>query len=48
MQYIAIKQEQKNNKEVYIVNAIPLKNTSKSIVQKIPHPLGTDTLEYSP
>lgn len=47
MQYIAIKQEQKNNKEVYIVNAISLKNTSKSIVQKIPHPLGTDTLEYS-
>lgn len=47
MQYIAIKQEQQNDKNIYIINAIPLKNTSKSIVQKIPHPLGTDTLEFS-
>lgn len=47
MQYIAIKQETKNNKEVFIVSAIPLKNTNKSVVQKIPHPLGTDTLEFS-
>ena len=46
MQYIAIKQESKNNKEVFIVSAIPLKNTNKSVVQKIPHPLGTDTLIF--
>lgn len=47
MQYIAIKQEIKNHKEVFLVSAIPLKNTNKSIVQKIPHPLGTDTLTFS-
>lgn len=47
MQYIAIKQETKNDKEVFIVSAIPLKNTNKSVVQKIPHPLGTDTLVFS-
>lgn len=46
MQYIAIKQETKNNKEIFIVSAIPLKNTNKSVVQKIPHPLGTDTIEF--
>ncbi len=47
MQYIAIKQETKNNKEIFIVSAIPLKNTNKSVVQKIPHPLGTDTIQFS-
>lgn len=47
MQYIAIKQDIKNNKEIFIVSAIPLKNTNKSVVQKIPHPLGTDSLEFS-
>lgn len=46
MQYIAIKKENKNGKEIYTVNAIPLKNKNKSIVQKIPHPLGTDVLHY--
>lgn len=46
MQYIAIKQENKNDKTVYVVNAIPLKNKNKSVVQKIPHPLGSDCLEY--
>ncbi|MBR1460733.1 HEAT repeat domain-containing protein [bacterium] len=47
MQYVPIKQEIENGKEVYIVNAISLKNTNKSVVQKIPHPLGTDALKYS-
>ena len=47
MQYIPIKQETENDKEIYIVNAIPLKNKNKSVVQKIPHPLGTDVLKYS-
>ncbi len=46
MQYIAIKTEEKDGKELYIVNAIPLKNKNKSIVQKIPHPLGSDILRY--
>lgn len=46
MQYIAIKKEIKNGKEVYTVNAIPLKNKNKAIVQKIPHPLGSDALHY--
>lgn len=46
MQYIAIKKEQQNEKTIYIINAIPLKNTSNSIVQKIPHPLGSDTLTF--
>ena len=36
MQYIAIKKEEKDGKEFYTVNAIPLKNKNKSIVQKIP------------
>ena len=46
MQYIAIKTEEKDGKEFYTVNAIPLKNKNKSIVQKIPHPLGSDVLRY--
>ena len=46
MQYVPIKKELKNGKDVYIVNAISLKNSAKSVVQKIPHPLGTDYLEY--
>ena len=46
MQYIAIKKEEKDGKEFYTVNAIPLKNKNKSIVQKIPHPLGSDVLRY--
>ena len=46
MQYIAIKKEEKDGKEFYTVNAIPLKNKNKSIVQKIPHPLGSDILRY--
>lgn len=47
MQYIAIKEEEKNGKICYSVNAIPLKNKNKSVVQKIPHPLGSDVLEYN-
>ncbi len=47
MQYIPIKQETENGKEIYIINAIALKNTNKSVVQKIPHPLGTDVLKYN-
>lgn len=46
MQYIAIKKEEKDGKEYYTVNAIPLKNKNKSVVQKIPHPLGSDVLRY--
>lgn len=46
MQYIAIKKEIKNGEAVFIVNAISLKNKNKSIVQKIPHPLGSDSLCY--
>ena len=45
MQYLAIKQEEQNGKIVYVINAIPLKNKNKSVVQKIPHPLGSDFLE---
>ena len=47
MQYIHIKQEIKNDKEIFSVPAIPLKNSQKTLVQKIPHPLGTDTIVYS-
>lgn len=46
MQYIAIKREEKDGKDFYVVNAIPLKNKNKSVVQKIPHPLGSDILRY--
>lgn len=46
MQYIAIKQEEKNGSQIYVVNAISLKNKNKSVVQKIPHPLGTDSLSF--
>lgn len=47
MQYVTIKREEKEGKEYFAVNAIPLKNTSNSVVQKIPHPLGTDVLTYN-
>ncbi len=46
MQYIAIKKAQKNNKTVYVVNSISLKNKDNAIVQKIPHPMGTDVLIF--
>jgi HEAT repeat protein len=46
MQYIAIKEEIKNGKTYYLINAIPLKNSNKSVVQRIPHPLGTDVLSF--
>ena len=46
MQYLAIKQEEQNGKIVYVINAIPLKNKNKSVVQKIPHPLGSDFLIF--
>lgn len=47
MQYIAIKEERnKTDERVYIVNAISLKNKNKSVIQKIPHPLGTDSLIF--
>ena len=46
MQYIPIKLEKENGEDIYIVNAIALKNTNKSIVQRIPHPQGTDILKY--
>lgn len=46
MQYIPVKKVLKDNKEVFAVPAIPLKNTKNSVVQKIPHPLGSDSLFY--
>ena len=46
MQYIAIKQKEQNGEIVFVVNAIPLKNKNQSVVQKIPHPLGSDMLSY--
>lgn len=46
MQYIAIKKEERDGEIVFAVNAIPLKNKNRSIVQKIPHPLGSDILLY--
>ncbi|MBD5401218.1 hypothetical protein HDR58_00230 [bacterium] len=46
MQYITIKQEEQNGELVFLVNAILLKNKNKTVVQKIPHPLGTDMLSY--
>lgn len=46
MQYVTIKQEQKEGREYFLVNAIPLKNVKNSVVQRIPHPLGSDVLEY--
>ena len=46
MQYIAIKQEEKNGKPIFLVNAISLKNKNKTVVQKIPHPLGSDVLSF--
>ena len=47
MKYIAIKQEQRQDREVFIVSAITLKNSKNTVVQKIPHPLGSDIIEYS-
>ncbi len=47
MQYIAIKEETDANGEThFIINAIPLKNKNKTVVQKIPHPTGSDTLSF--
>lgn len=46
MQYIAIKEEEKNGEKVFVVNAISLKNKNKSVVQQIPHPLGSDALIF--
>ena len=47
MQYVTIKQENRDGNEVFIVNAIPLKNVKNSVVQRIPHPLGSDILEFN-
>lgn len=47
MQYIPIKLSEKDGKEIYTVPAIPLKNSNRTVVQKIPHPLGTDAITYS-
>jgi hypothetical protein len=46
MQYVAIKEEKIDGKTCYVVNAIPLKISNKSVIQKIPHPLGTDMISY--
>ena len=46
MQYIPIKKTIKDNEEIYTVAAIALKNTNKTVVQKIPHPLGSETIDY--
>lgn len=48
MQYIPInKTINEDGNEQYSIPAIPLKNTKNSVVQKIPHPLGTDTLIFT-
>lgn len=47
MQYVAIKREEKDGTTHFIVNAITLKNKNKSVVQKIPHPLGSDSLIFN-
>ena len=46
MQYVTIKREEKDGKEYFAVNAIPLKNTNKTVVQRIPHPLGSDVITF--
>jgi hypothetical protein len=46
MQYVAIKEDIVNGEKSFLVNAIPLKNSNKSVIQKIPHPLGTDMISY--
>lgn len=46
MQYVTIKREEKDGNIFFIVNAISLKNKNKSVIQKIPHPLGTDFLQF--
>ena len=46
MQYVAIKQENRDGEVVFVVNAISLKNKNKSVVQQIPHPLGSDALIF--
>ena len=46
MQYVTIKREEKDGKEYFAVNAISLKNTNKTVVQRIPHPLGSDVIMF--
>ena len=46
MQYVAIKQENRDGEVVFVVNAISLKNKNKSVVPQIPHPLGSDALIF--
>ena len=46
MQHIAIKEVEINGNIVFCVPAISLKNKNQSVVQKIPHPMGNDILEY--
>ena len=46
MQYVMIKREEKDGKEYFAVNAIPLKNTNKTVVPRIPHPLGADVITF--
>ena len=46
MQYIAIKENNSGGKTTYIINASPLKNTNNAVIQKIPHPLGSDALRF--
>lgn len=47
MQYISIKKElRENNKIVYLVGALTLKNAKGDTKQIIPHPLGDNFLEF--
>ena len=46
MQYIHIIEESQGGVNVFVVSAISLKNKNKSVVQKIPHPAGTDVLVF--
>ncbi len=46
MQYVPIKEQNKSGIKFFIVNSITLKNKNKTVIQRIPHPMGTDTMEF--
>lgn len=46
MNYVLIKQSEKDGNVCFTVNAISLPIKNKSVTQKIPHPMGTDILVF--
>ena len=44
--YISIREINKNDKTIYTINALALEQKEKGLVKKIPHPLGTNILEF--